>query len=103
MYKLCFYIPSTHLESVKDAIFSAGAGRIGGYDRCAWQSLGQGQFRPLVGSQPYSGQIDAVSMVEEYKVETLCADDCIDAAIKALKATHPYEVPAYDVWQTENK
>lgn len=53
MYKLCFYVPESHLDVVKQAVFAAGGGRIGAYDSCCWQSLGQGQFRPLDGSQPY--------------------------------------------------
>jgi hypothetical protein len=56
MYKLCFFVPESHLETVKEAIFEAGAGRIGDYDRCCWQVLGDGQFRPLPGSQPFSGK-----------------------------------------------
>lgn len=52
-YKLCFYVPVTHIEQVKQAMFAAGAGTIGNYDCCAWQVLGVGQFRPLAGSQAF--------------------------------------------------
>ena len=55
MYKLCFYVPDSHVEAVKQAVFAAGGGRVGAYDSCAWQVLGQGQFRPLTGSQPFLG------------------------------------------------
>ena len=52
-YKLCFYVPTSHVEQVKNAIFEAGAGHMGDYDACCFQTLGQGQFRPLEGSNPY--------------------------------------------------
>ena len=99
MYKLCFYVPESHLELVKEAIFEAGAGRIGDYDRCCWQTLGQGQFRPLEGANPFIGTSGQVETVAEYKVEMVCADELVDAAVKALKQAHPYEEPAFDCWQ----
>ena len=99
MYKLAFFVPESHLETVKTAVFATGAGRIGDYDSCCWQSLGQGQFRPLAGSQPFLGRQGEVERVSEYRVELVCADDLIHPAISALKAAHPYEEPAYDVWQ----
>ena len=97
MYKICFYVPESHVEPVKEALFSAGAGRIGHYDKCSWQCLGEGQFRPLAGSQPAIGQHKVVESVAEYKVELVCADAHINVAIAALKAAHPYEEPAFDV------
>lgn len=99
MYKLCFYVPETHLDIVKQALFEAGAGKIGQYDYCAWQTLGQGQFRPLADSRPFSGEQDQVETVTEYKVEMVCADELIKTVIAALRATHPYEEPAFAVWQ----
>lgn len=97
MHKLCFYVPETHVEGVKKAIFAAGAGRVGKYDSCSWQVLGQGQFRPLVGSTPFLGQEGAVETVVEYRVEMVCADECIRAAVAAMLDAHPYETPAWDV------
>lgn len=97
MYKFCFYVPQTHLEPVKQAVFAAGAGRIGDYDSCCWQTLGQGQFRPLEGSNPFLGQQGWIEQVSEYKVEMVCEDHLIEAAIQALIESHPYEEPAYDV------
>lgn len=96
MIKLCFYVPETHLEVVKQAVFAAGAGTMGDYDQCAWQVLGQGQFRPLEGSDPYIGQAGALECVAEYRVEMVCDPACIHAAVSALKAAHPYEEPAYE-------
>ena len=99
MYKLAFFVPASHVEVVKAAVFAAGGGRIGDYDRCAWQTLGQGQFRPLDGSQPFLGQAGQVEVVEEWKVELVVADDLIAQAVAALKQSHPYETPAYEVWR----
>lgn len=99
MYKLCFYVPDSHLEGVKAAVFAAGAGRIGHYDSCCWQVLGQGQFRPLEGSAPFVGQLGVVEEVAEWKVELVVADELIHAVVKALKTAHPYETPAFDVWR----
>ena len=100
MYKITFYVPVTHVEAVKQAMFVAGAGRIGDYDCCAWQVLGVGQFRPLAGAKPFIGQIDQIEQVAEYKVEMVCEEPMLSAAINALKASHPYQQPAYDVIKT---
>ncbi|WP_417661216.1 NGG1p interacting factor NIF3 [Pseudomonas sp.] len=99
MYKLCFYVPESHLETVKAAIFAAGAGHIGNYDNCCWQVPGQGQFRPLPGSQPYTGGEGVLERQPEWKVELVVADELIHETVKALKASHPYETPAFDVWR----
>ena len=99
MYKLCFYVPETHREAVNSAVFSAGGGRIGQYDQCCWQVLGQGQFRGLEGSQPFIGQPGQVTQVAEWKVELVVADELIHDAVKAMKKQHPYEAPAFEVWR----
>ncbi len=99
MFKLVFFVPPSHLEAVKAAVFAAGAGRVGYYDSCAWQQLGEGQFRPLAGSQAFIGEQNQLTRVPEYRVEMVCADDCIAAVLAALKAAHPYEEPAYDIWR----
>ena len=102
MYKLAFFVPSSHVEPVKNALFAAGAGRIGAYDHCAWQVLGQGQFRPLDGSQPFLGRAGEIESVEEWKVELVVADELIRSAVAALKSSHPYETPAYEVCKLED-
>jgi hypothetical protein len=101
MYKLCFFVPETHLELTKLALFKAGAGRIGNYEYCAWQCRGEGQFRPLEGSNPYLGQSGQLERVVEYKVELVCEDSFIRNALQALKEAHPYEEPAYDIYRLE--
>ncbi|MFI3049223.1 hypothetical protein ALP72_05377 [Pseudomonas coronafaciens pv. coronafaciens] len=101
MYKLAFFVPASHVDEVKSAVFAAGAGRIGAYDQCSWQVLGQGQFRPLNGSQPFLGHSGVVEQVDEWKVELVVADELIAQAVVALKQSHPYETPAYEVWRLE--
>lgn len=102
VYKLSFFVPDSHVELVKSAVFAAGGGRIGAYDHCAWQVLGQGQFRPLDGSQPFIGEAGQVEQVEEWKVELVVADELMVAVVAALKLSHPYETPAYEVWRLED-
>ena len=99
MFKLAFFVPDTHVEAVKNAVFAAGGGCIGAYDSCSWQALGQGQFRPLDGSQPFLGQSGRVEKVEEWKVEMVVADSLIELVVQALRLAHPYETPAFEVWR----
>ena len=101
MFKICFFVPEDQLESTKEAMFQAGAGRIGDYDHCAWQTLGVGQFRPLEGSDPFVGQQGTIERLAEYKVEMVCADERIGEVVSALKEAHPYEEPAYEVFRLE--
>ena len=101
MYTLFFYVPESHLEIVKDAVFAAGAGAIGDYQNCCWQVLGQGQFRPLAGSQPFIGEQDQLEQVAEWRVEVVVAAAYIKPVMTALKAAHPYEEPAYAVYRLE--
>ena len=91
MYKLSFFIPASHVEEVKTALFNKGAGRIGQYDYCSWQILGAGQFRPLKGSSPFIGNHGKLKQVPEYKVEMVCEDELIAEVVNELKAVHPYE------------
>jgi len=100
MLKFCFYVPASHLETVKDAVFQAGAGRIGNYEYCCWQVEGQGQFKPLLGAKPAIGHIDTLEKVSEYRVEMVCDESCIHAVMSAFRLAHPYEEPAYDVMAT---
>lgn len=101
MYKLTVYIPEPYLESVKAALFAAGAGRYAAYDRCCWQVLGRGQFRPLTGSHPFIGKTGVEEQVSEYRVEMICADEMVCAATAALRSAHPYEEPAFDFVRIE--
>lgn len=105
MYKLVFFVPEAHAETVKQAVFDAGAGRYRNYDSCSWQTAGSGQFRPLAGADPFVGTVGSVERVAELRVETICTDDDVRAAVEALLAAHPYEEPAYElirVWTADD-
>jgi len=97
MYKLAFYVPIKESELVKNALFEAGAGRIGHYECCSFETLGTGQFRPMAGARPAIGSIGRIEKVEELKIEMICSDDNIQNALKALRESHPYEEPAFEV------
>lgn len=99
MRKLEFYVPLEHAEKVKNAVFAAGGGRIGDYDRCCWETEGVGQFRPLHDANPFIGEAGGgVERVRELKIEMVCDDDMADEVVKALLEAHPYETPAYQMW-----
>jgi len=103
LYKLIFYVPQHSCELVKQAIFSTGAGSLGNYANCSWQVLGDGQFIPSGIANPHIGVANQVETVAEYRVEILCSEQNIDAAVNALLASHPYEKPAFEVYHPEEK
>ncbi len=102
MYHISFYVPETHAEEVKEGMFTAGAGKIGTYDRCSFEIRGTGQFRPLPGSSPFLGTTGEVERVVELKIEMVCEEYALAATIAALKQHHPYETPAYFVIEALN-
>lgn len=99
MYRINVYVPLDYAEQVKQAMFTAGAGRIGLYEHCCWQTQGQGQFKPLAGSDAFIGQVDQLETVDELKIEMVCEASVIKAVMKAMITAHPYEEPAYDIYQ----
>ena len=97
--KLVVFVPLTHLEKVRSAVFSAGAGKIGNhYDQCSFYSVGTGTFRPRKGSKPHLGKIGNLARVKEARLETIIPKKSIIKVLKALKKAHPYEIPAYDLY-----
>jgi hypothetical protein len=97
MLKLTFYVPLDAAETVKNALFNVGVGKIGNYDQCCFETLGTGQFRPLNGANPHEGSIGFVTKISELRVELVLNDNILNEAIVALKGSHPYETPAFDV------
>lgn len=100
MFVITYFVPESHLEITKNALFEKGAGTYRSYDQCAWQTLGTGQFRPLDGARPYLGQIGTLEKVEEYRVEMICSESALHNVLHALILSHPYEQPAYFVTRT---
>ena len=101
MRKLAVFVPETHAGLVAQAVFDAGAGRLGDYCDCAFASSGTGTFRPLSGAQPFIGQVGQIERVAEVRLETLMPADGTERMVAALKAAHPYEEPAYDVYDLQ--
>ena len=99
MFKLIYYVPDTHLDLTKTAVFNAGAGTIGNYEHCAWQVLGIGQFKPLKGANPFIGTLNALEQVAEWRVEMMVTPSVASEVLKTLKASHPYEEPAFEFIQ----
>jgi dinuclear metal center YbgI/SA1388 family protein len=99
MDKLVVYVPQAEADALIDALASAGAGRIGDYERCAWSTDGEGTFRPLAGANPTLGRVGDVERVPEARVEMVLPRHRRRAVVEALRAAHSYEEPAYDVFE----
>jgi hypothetical protein len=96
--KLVVFVPPDALEAVRDAVFAAGAGRIGEYERCSWYTEGTGTFYGGESTEPTVGEKGREERVPELRLETVFPDERADEVIAALRAAHPYEEPAFDVY-----
>ena len=96
-YKLVTFVPKDDADRVIGALATAGAGRIGDYERCAWTTEGTGTFRGGEGTQPVVGTAGRIEQVHETRVEMVVSATGRDAALAALRAVHPYEEPAVDL------
>lgn len=102
MYKFVFYAPVDSVEKIKSSVFETGAGKLGDYECCSFETKGIGQFKPLANANPTIGSVDNLERVEELRVEILCLEENIREAIIAMKKAHPYEEPAYEVYELLN-
>jgi len=98
-YKVITFVPVNDVNKVADALYAAGAGAIGNYSHCGFQSDGTGTFKPLKGSNPTIGKHGKVESVNEIKLETVVPSAKVAAVIAALRQSHPYETPAFDVFR----
>ena len=96
--KLVVFVPREALDPVRDALFQAGAGRIGNYERCSWYTAGTGTFRGGAGSDPAIGEAGREERISELRLETVYPEERHDDVIAALRGAHPYEEPAFDVY-----
>ena len=101
MYKLNYYVPVDAKERTKQALFDIGVGRFDNYECCSWESLGQGQFKPIGNANPTIGELDTLEVLDEYKIEMICSDELIHKAVETLKESHPYEEVVYEVLKME--
>jgi hypothetical protein len=96
-YKLVYFVPEDARDPTREACFAAGAGRIGAYERCSWYTLGTGTFLPGEGADPAIGAVGEEERVQEYRVEMVVPEESLQPVLDALRRTHPYEEPAFDV------
>jgi hypothetical protein len=96
--KWVIFVPVENAEAVREAIFEAGAGHIGDYSHCSWTVTGTGQFLPQEGASPAIGSVGSVERVPEERIEAIAPARSRGAVLAAMRATHPYEEPAFDVF-----
>ena len=96
--KLVWFVPADALDATRAAVFAAGAGRIGEYERCSWYTAGTGTFLGGESSDPAIGERGIEEHVPELRVETVVPGDRLADVVAALRSAHPYEEPAYDVY-----
>ena len=98
LYKLVWFVPEAALDTTREAVFAAGAGRIGDYERCSWYAMGIGTFLPGEGAAPTIGEVGKEERVPELRVETVVPVERADEIVRALVAAHPYEEVAFELY-----
>jgi hypothetical protein len=93
-----WFVPAEALETTGAAVFEAGGGRIGGYEHCSWYTAGTGTFLGGDETDPAVGESGREEHVPELRVEAVVPEESLVDAVAALRAAHPYEEPAYDVY-----
>ena len=101
--KISFFVPNENKFEVLNAMFEAGAGEIGNYSECSFQSTGTGTFRPNEGANPFEGEVNQLSTVEETKVEVICSQHHLGKVLSAMHFKHPYEEVAHEIYNIQNK
>ncbi len=100
--KIVTFCPLEHADKVREAMFNAGAGHIGNYDSCSFNTIGEGSFKALENTKPFVGEKDKLHFEKEIRVETIVPDFKVSAVIKSLISAHPYEEVAYDIYPLNN-
>ncbi|MDA1060777.1 MAG: hypothetical protein O3B47_03215 [bacterium] len=101
--KIAVYVPSSHANSIREALAEAGAGHIGNYDYCSFTVKGVGRYRCGEGTKPFKGEPGQIEEIDEERVETICPEEGIDKVLAAVKKVHPYEEPAVDIYPLLNE
>jgi hypothetical protein len=96
--KLVVFVPRESLDAIREALFAAGAGRIGDYERCSWYTEGTGTFLGGEGTDPTVGERGREERVSELRLETVYPAEREEEVVEALRAAHPYEEPAFDLY-----
>ncbi len=98
MVKLVWFVPEEALDATREAVFGAGGGVIGDYERCSWYAAGTGTFLAREGARPAVGGVGEEERVAEYRVEVVVPEESLAAAVEALRTAHPYEEVAFDLY-----
>jgi hypothetical protein len=93
-----WFVPLESLDVTREAVFDAGGGRVGDYERCSWYTAGTGTFLGGEATDPALGERGREAHVPELRVEAVVPEDRLGDAVAALRDSHPYEEPAYDVY-----
>lgn len=102
LLKIVYFVPSEHADKTRNAVFEAGAGHIGNYDMCSYNSEGKGSFRAGKEANPFVGNKGDVHFEKEVRVETIFPKHLKNKIVSALIKSHPYEEVAYDIYPLEN-
>jgi hypothetical protein len=100
--KFVVFVPISHADAVRQALGEAGAGKIGNYDFCSFSSRGIGRFRGNENANPAIGKAGNYEVVEEERIETIVPREILKEVIKKVKAVHPYEEVAFDIYPLES-
>ncbi len=103
LFKFAVYVPEKYADKVSQALFDAGAGKIGNYSETSFHIAGQGTFKPMEGTNPFIGKIGKKEVVSEIKIETVVSERNLESVRQAMKLAHPYEEPAYDIYEISNQ
>lgn len=101
MKKIIVTVPATEADKVRQAIGEAGGGKVGNYSFCSFSVRGVGRFLPGDGARPAIGKVGKPEKVEEERIEITCADELVTDVVAAIRAVHPYEEPAIDIYPLE--
>jgi hypothetical protein len=101
-YKIVVYVPENHGDALREAMGNAGAGVVGNYTFCSFTTKGTGRFTPGKGAHPLVGEMGKTEEVLEERIETVCEESKLQDVLKAIRAAHPYDEPATQVYQLEN-
>jgi dinuclear metal center YbgI/SA1388 family protein len=103
LFKIVTFVPEAYSEQLRQALFEAGAGHIGNYDSCSYNIKGTGTFKGGDNTNPFAGKKGSLHNEPEIRIETIAKKENLSKIITALKQNHPYEEPAYDIYQLDNK
>jgi dinuclear metal center YbgI/SA1388 family protein len=103
LFKLSVFTPQDYVSKLERGLFLAGAGKIGNYEECSFESAGVGSFKPMGGAEPFAGKIGIRTKTEEVKLEFLVSSHKLSAVIHSMNEIHPYEEVAHDIIQLKNE